>query len=307
MYYLGLYKFFSYHREVNILQLEIINKFSEIEDNYDVFIFSLMSIIDGEKVFSLAKTALEQLKASNKKVIILANSPLRSRQLMRQLSELGISSDLYDGVLSSGEVVYHELANKSSPFFKALGTCYYHIGRSYNSNDWVDIGYIPVTSLEKAEFIIVTSAKQKQDSIEKYLPFLRNAANIALPMLCVNPDKNLDLSGSDDIGAGSIAARYEAMGGLVKYRGKPDKDMFAYCLEAFPHLNKKRFVVVANSFTADIKGASNLDLDSILIATGSHARELGLALGKPLSSQTVNELSRHYGVFPKYILPEVKY
>ncbi len=290
------------------MQTVLINRIAEIKDNYDVFVFSFMGCIyDGQNVVPEAKVVMEKLRNEGKHILILANHSDRSYMTSLMLEHAGISSSLYDGILTSAEVVYHEMKQRQSQFFKNLGNCYYHIGREKNDNDWVDIGYIPVKSTDEAEFIIVSASENQQDAIERYLPFLRNAANFGLPMLCVNPDKSMSLPMSDDIGAGSIASRYEAMGGFVQMRGKPQQDLFMYCLEAFPGIDKSRFVMIANSYISDIKGAENVGIDSVLIGIGTHARELGLALGKPLSVQTVNELSRHYGSFPTYAITSIKY
>ncbi len=287
---------------------ELINRIAEISYAYDVVILSFMGIIsDGENINLAAIDTMHRLRRENKKILILANHPARVEKLAFDLEKVGVTSDMYDGLLTSGEVVYHEMANKTSQFFRSLGNCYYYIGRECHRNDWINIGYIPVDEIESAEFIIVTGSENKYDMIERYLPVLRNAANLGLPMLCVNPDKGLLLGNSDDIGGGSIASRYQSMGGVVMLRGKPQNDMFLYCMEGFPGVEKNKFLMIANNYNSDVKGASDAGIDSVVVASGTHAREFGIALGKPISAQSVSEVSRHYGLFPKFVISELKY
>ncbi len=287
---------------------ELINRISEISNNYDVVFLAYHGVIfDGETHYPFAAEVIDRLRREGKDIVIIANDARRAQTLSEEMENNGISSDLYNGILSSGEVVYHEIIRKTNEFYQNLGVCYYHIGKEEYANIWLDGGYVPVKSIEDAEFVIVSSSEYKQDAIERYLPVLRKAADMNLPMLCVNPNKSLNLAGSDDIGAGTIASRYEAVGGNVYFRGKPQKDIFEYCLEAFPEVDKRKILMIANSYLTDIKGAVECNIDTMLVASGSHARELGVTLGKSLDLRFVDELSRHYGFFPDYVVSDFKY
>ncbi len=63
---------------------------------------------------------------------------------------------------------------------------------------------------------------------------------------------------------------------------------------------KEKIAVIGDSFDTDILGASNAGLDSFLIISGIHYRELGAGFNSLFpDAERINDLARINGVFPK--------
>jgi ribonucleotide monophosphatase NagD (HAD superfamily) len=73
--------------------------------------------------------------------------------------------------------------------------------------------------------------------------------------------------------AGSLAARYQELGGDVRSLGKPDPAIYQPVLQQLG-LDPKRVLAVGDSLHTDIAGASGVDLAVCWVLNGIH----GLAL-----------------------------
>ncbi|MCK5295493.1 MAG: TIGR01459 family HAD-type hydrolase [Alphaproteobacteria bacterium] len=248
--------------------------------------------------------ALTRLREAGKKTVFLTNTPRRSYVVVRDLNNMGLPSSLYDGVLSSGEVVYHEFKSKKDAFLASLGTNCYYLGPERNESVYEGLEYRIVTDPNKADFILNTGNLFVNDSVDTYIPLFSACVERFLPMVCVNPDKIILNHGQFDICAGTLATKYEAMGGRVCYRGKPDKSVYMYCLEGLQIEDKSKVVMIGDAFETDLAGAEVAGLDSVFVCGGIHAREIGFSKGMP-DMQKLEDILRHYGRSPQAILPSL--
>jgi ribonucleotide monophosphatase NagD (HAD superfamily) len=99
-------------------------------------------------------------------------------------------------------------------------------------------------------------------------------------MICANPDLVVRLGDQNVICAGALAQRYEALGGRVRWHGKPYPSVYETCFELLGIANRGRILAVGDSLRTDIAGANRAGIDSLLIAGGIHAEEFGLAEGE---------------------------
>ena len=82
-----------------------LEKLSDISDDYDIFLIDLWGVIhNGIRIFKNVKSVLKKLKEKNKSVFFITNAPRRSDVIQQQLNDFGIMSDLYNKVISSGEL-----------------------------------------------------------------------------------------------------------------------------------------------------------------------------------------------------------
>ena len=97
-------------------------------------------------------------------------------------------------------------------------------------------------------------------------------------MICANPDFQVTLpSGSVGYMPGVIASAYEELGGTVSYFGKPHPPAYAEALKLLgPEVLRSRVLMVGDSLLHDIAGANAAGIDSLLVAGGIHADELGV-------------------------------
>jgi HAD superfamily hydrolase (TIGR01459 family) len=267
-----------------------ISAFAEL---YDVFIVDPWALVhDGDNVYPNALKTLKSLKEMGKKVVFLTNEPSRIQKLVEKLDKLGVSQDLYEGIMSSGEIVHYDLKNRENPFFSDLGWYCYHLGPNKHSCILEGLAYAQVTDLIEADFVLNTGSQFADDKIEAYLPILRECLSRGIPMVCADPDLIETKAGIQCICAGMIAAKYEEMGGSVVYRGKPDANVFLYCLEGIGVTDASKVVVIGDSPETDIKGANEIGVDAVFVSGGRYAKDVGANTGSGNSYKIAELLGR---------------
>ena len=101
-----------------------------------------------------------------------------------------------------------------------------------------------------------------------------------LLLLCGNPDVVTQLGERRVKCSGALAEVYAEMGGPVLYAGKPHAAIFERALALASELRaasvpRKRALVIGDSVRTDIAGAYQNGFDSLVVASGIHAQELG--------------------------------
>ena len=242
---------------------------------YDAFIVDLWGVVYEEQRLCFGVfNALSQLSDEGKKVIFLSNSPYRSSDMIKTLERMGVKRYLYYGVLTAGEIIYHELRRRVDPFFANLGRKCFHLGPDVFWQPYADLGYVPVPNIDEAD----------------------------LPMVCACPDSFIVKDGTPHMAAGALAAQYQKIGGSVFWRGKPDPAVFAYCVEGL-EVEKYRVAVVGDGIQTDILGANLADLDALFVAGGIHAKELGVSRGQQPDSERIKSLLGQHNCTVRAVLP----
>ena len=115
----------------NITEIE---NLTSVSHEFDGFIIGLDGVMyDGEaKVNRNAVGVVGNLHDAGKKIVFLSNSSRRANDVSVRLAGLGIGREMYDGLLTSGEILYHDLKNRTDGFFFHLGKKYYYIGDESN-------------------------------------------------------------------------------------------------------------------------------------------------------------------------------
>jgi ribonucleotide monophosphatase NagD (HAD superfamily) len=108
----------------------ILSGLREISDSHDAYILDLWGCVhNGIAPFPGAKDALRGLKQSGKRILLLSNAPRRASVIVGQLARIhGIGADLYDSVLTSGEVAWQALQRRDDADHARLGTRALHLG-----------------------------------------------------------------------------------------------------------------------------------------------------------------------------------
>ncbi|MGN0904135.1 MAG: TIGR01459 family HAD-type hydrolase [Alphaproteobacteria bacterium] len=271
---------------------------------YDAFIVNLWGVIHEERHLCFGVfNALSQLNDLGKQVIFLSNSPYRISDVVRNLEKMGVKRHMYRGVLTAGEVIYHELRTRSDPFFSNLGRKCFHLGPDCFWKPYAELGYIPVPNIDEADFIFATGTFGTGDSLEKYEPFFKVCLSRRLPMICACPDPYVLQDGVPHLAAGALAAQYQNVGGNVFWRGKPDPAVFEYCVEGFENVAKPRIAVVGDSVVTDMCGAAYAELDALFVAGGVHAKELGVSRGQQPDMERLQSLLRRNECTVRAVLP----
>lgn len=286
------------------MPLPIIPGLGAVADRYDGFIVDLWGVVhDGASPYPSAEQTLSRLKQAGKRTVLLSNAPRRGYALIEGMQAMGLGRGLYDEVMSSGEAVHIELQTRKDPWYARLGRRCYHLGpeRDRSIFDGLDLECVP---LEDAEFIVNTGPWGFDLTVGDFEELLQAGARRKLPMVCANPDIVVIREGRKVICAGALAQRYEALGGDVSYRGKPDPAIYDFCLELLGIADRSRVLGIGDAFHTDIAGATGSGLDALFVTGGIHHEELGIAPGDTPSAAALKRLIAHHdGIQPTYAIP----
>jgi HAD superfamily hydrolase (TIGR01459 family) len=264
------------------MTLRLLAGLREIVPDYDGFVLDLWGVLhDGAKPLPGAVDALTQLKATGKRLAILSNAPRRAALVASRMTEIGIPPELYDHVHSSGEEAWQHLKRRDDPFYAALGRRCYHLGPARDENMLEGIDIERVADIAGAEFILNTGpALGWEETVADYEKLLQAARARDAPMVCANPDLVVIHEGRPAICAGALAQRYEALGGRVRWHGKPYPSVYETCFARLGIADRQRMLAVGDSLRTDIAGAAAAGIASVLVTGGIHGDELGAAPGE---------------------------
>lgn len=279
----------------------VVRGLRELVDAYDGFILDMWGVIHGGvEPYEGVLATLERLAAAGKPAVLLSNAPRRAASAARRLGEIGVPDRLYRDLVTSGEAAHEALRDRSEPAHAALGRRYFYIGPAWDSDLVRDLDYAETVQIEAADFMLCVGLFDESDPPESYDPLFATAAGREVPMVCVNPDLWVHRqSGVTSPCAGLLGRRFEQQqGGRVLYHGKPDPKIFELALARLGLPDQARILVVGDSLTTDIKGATAAGLDSLFVTRGIFAGDLGIEPGAEPDPDAVAELCAAHGERP---------
>jgi ribonucleotide monophosphatase NagD (HAD superfamily) len=105
--------------------------------------------------------------------------------------------------------------------------------------------------------------------------------------------------------AGAIARRYEALGGTVRYHGKPGRAIYQACLERMKR-RPQAVLAIGDGLETDIAGAHAMDMDSVFVLGGLHAESLS-ETGAARARDQLQSLFARSGHTPTYVIPYLRW
>ena len=259
-----------------------------IADRFDhVLLDQWGTLHEGLAVFPAALDCVARLREAGKRILILSNSGKRAGSNRRRLATLGLPSDAYDGVLSSGEVTWRGLHAREHAPFAELGRACFLISRDGDRSIVDSTDLVVVSNMREADFILLGGLDDDAAEPERWRAQLTAAAARQLPMLCANPD--LVMFGIAGLipAPGALAAFYHSLGGTVLFVGKPHPPMFAAALDQLGHPPPERILVIGDSLDHDIAGGRTAGMLTLLIGSGAHRATLAQASDLPRAIKTV--------------------
>jgi HAD superfamily hydrolase (TIGR01459 family) len=248
---------------------KLINGLSEVFAAYDGVILDLWGVVhDGIAPFPDTLRVLQLLKKAERKVWLLSNAPRRSYTVVEKLTAMGITPELYDGIMTSGEMSRQALHDT---LLAKWGKRCFHIGRANDLSVYEGLDVEMVEDPAQADFVLNCGVEDFSDPAEKYKPILQTCILYKLPMLCANPDRVVHIEDKLVICAGTLADMYAEMDGAVTYFGKPHRSVYSQILAA---MESRRVLAVGDSMRTDIEGAAGAGLDSVLVLSGIHREEI---------------------------------
>ena len=87
-------------------------------------------------------------------------------------------------------------------------------------------------------------------------------------MVCTNPDLVVRRGFEEEYCAGTLAEIFKNLGGKVIYFGKPHPEIYKFCIK-----KDEKVLIIGDNIRTDIKGANNMNFDSLFITNGVHKDE----------------------------------
>ncbi len=274
-------------------------KIQPILEQYTTFLLDQWGVLhDGVQAYPNVVKTLTFLQEQNKEVIIVSNSGKRSEFNTKVLEKCGIARNLYQDVVSSGEVFWHE-CHKQTLFPTAMQTCY----MINKGSDGVLDG-LPITKVENitdADFIILASIEQ--GSHQEWIDLLLSVIDKNIPLVCLNADVWSIQNGKTTLNTGHIANVYEQNGGTVMAKlGKPFPLMYQY---AFNRIKTKdpKIIVIGDSMEHDIAMANEQNVDSLLIIQGILSSKIKEDMPIDIQTEKLIGYTKEYNAIPTYFAP----
>ncbi|MEJ0063286.1 MAG: TIGR01459 family HAD-type hydrolase [Alphaproteobacteria bacterium] len=206
----------------------LITGLSELTGKYDAFIFDLWGVIhDGKTCYPGVAPSFHALREAGKKIGIISNSPRPAASAADNIRKFGLTPDMYDVIMTSGQLTYEALRDRPDPWLQALGRRCVHFGPPHEFALYAPLGLREAATPQDADFILATGVEDVHKTLADYDSILKAALEKKLPLLCANPDLGVSQEGRHKLAAGSIAHHYADMGGdaRVPY-GKPHPAIF---------------------------------------------------------------------------------
>ena len=257
---------------------QIITSLAEISNRYDALFCDLWGCVhDGLTPFADAITAMQSFRAKGGTVMLVTNAPRPHEPVRKQLQEIGVPDNAYDGIATSGD------SARAAMFRGAVGKNIYFIGQTRDQDFFgplelvEDPKAITQVTLEEAEGIVCCGPFDPLADLEEMRPQLLFAKTKGLKLLCANPDIVVDRGNTREWCAGALAKLFTEIGGESLYFGKPHSPIYDLARRRLNTLGKSipdsRILCVGDGVLTDIHGALGEELDSLFITGGLAARE----------------------------------
>ena len=285
------------------MSIRLLNGLSDIASHYDALICDVWGVVhDGHHAHDAACDALRRFRRNHGPVVLLTNAPRVPAAVQEQFAGIGVPTDSYDSIVSSGGAARAELARRAAGGRLSL----YYIGtdRDVSIFEGLDVALVP---LDQADVVLCTGLRDDDgEAPADYADELARVAARGLTMLCANPDLVVHRGARLYWCAGALARDYAALGGPVIYYGKPHGPVYDMARIEVAALRKgvaaTRPLAIGDGMPTDIKGANTQGLDTLFIADGIHGEEI-----EPYTPAHLDELLGRNGLTAIAALRDLKW
>jgi HAD superfamily hydrolase (TIGR01459 family) len=250
-----------------------------LASRYDLILSDIWGVLhNGLVAFAPASEALTRFRAGGGWVVLVSNAPRPGSGVAEQLDRVGVPRTAWDGIITSGDLTRAAVIERK-------GQTIHHVGprRDLAIFAGLDVAFGDV---EAADYVVCSGFRDDEtETVEDYRASLRRMRERDLWMICANPDLVVERGDRLVPCAGALAVAYEELGGGVYYAGKPHRPVYEAALGVGAKLRGgepvplNRVLAIGDAMRTDIAGAAAFGIDSLLVARGIHAVELGLEAG----------------------------
>ena len=281
--------------------LRFAERLRDVVGGAEVLLSDIWGVVhNGLAAFPDACQALHSFRQQGGTVILITNAPRPADSVQRQLRKLKVADDIYDAIVSSGDLTRHFVADHP-------GQKMFWIGPERDSS--IYRGLDPVLApLEHADYIVCTGLfDDETESAENYRAMLLQARERRLTLICANPDIVVERGDRLIYCAGAVAELYLELGGEVIFYGKPHRPIYERAIAMAAErrgraVELKDVLAIGDSVRTDLAGAQSFGIDCLFITRGIHSEEFeGIDQLDPAS---VREL---FGHPPRALMRELRW
>ena len=239
-----------------------LNHLSEIFHSYDTYVIDLWGVMhNGISLNPRAIEVVENLRENSKKIVFLSNAPRPSSKVIEFLKRMNMHEKFLTKVITSGEAAMYAINQNK------FGKKFYHLGPTRDQSIFEKV-LENKTSLDRCDFILCTGLfDEQEEDLNYYKSLLKNYTSKKL--VCTNPDLIVHRGNIEELCAGAVAKTFETLGGKAIYYGKPYREIYKMCFDL-----GEKVLAIGDNLRTDIKGANNLNIDSLFIYDGVHRNEI---------------------------------
>ena len=200
--------------------LRFAERLRDVVGGAEVLLSDIWGVVhNGLAAFPDACQALHSFRQQGGTVILITNAPRPADSVQRQLRKLEVADEIYDAIVSSGDLTRHFVADHP-------GQKMFWIGPERDNS--IYRGLDPVLApLEQADYIVCTGLfDDETESAENYRAMLLQALERRLTLVCANPDIVVERGDRLIYCAGALAELYLELGGEVIFYGKPHRPIY---------------------------------------------------------------------------------
>src|ERR1700760_4288619 len=281
--------------------LRFAEKLRDLIGGVDVLLSDIWGVVhNGLVAFPEACEALHNFRKQGGTVVLITNAPRPADSVQRQLRKLRVADDIYDAIVSSGDLTRHFVAARPGQKVFWLGP---------ERDNSIYRGLDPVLSpLEQADYIVCTGPfDDETESAEDYRAMMLQARERKLPLICANPDIVVERGDRLVYCAGAVAELYRELGGEVIFYGKPHRPIYERAIALAAERRGRatpldRVLAIGDSVRTDLAGAHVFGTDCLFVTRGIHSEEFeGVDQLDPAS---VKEL---FGHPPRALMRELRW
>ena len=230
-------------------------------DDYDTFVIDLWGVMhNGISLNKKAIEAVDHLKKNSKKIVFLSNAPRPSAKVIDFLLKIKMDKKYLSNVVTSGEAAMRSINENK------FGKTFFHLGPPRDSSIFEKVQGNK-TDIDNCDFILCTGLLDEfEDDLDYYKKLL--SKHTSKKLICTNPDLIVHRGNQEEYCAGYVAKIFEDLGGKAIYYGKPYKEIYEMCFK-----ESEKVLAIGDNLRTDIKGANNLNKDSLFISDGIHRNE----------------------------------
>ena len=267
------------------MTLRFVERLRDLVGGVEVILSDIWGVVhNGLESFPEACEALHTYRKNGGTVILITNAPRPADSVQRQLRKLGVADDIYDAIVSSGDLTRHYVADHP-------GRKVFWLGPERDSSIYRGLD-LALSPLQQADYIVCTGLfDDETESAEDYRSMMQEALARKLTLICANPDIVVERGDRLIYCAGAVAEFYRELGGEVIFYGKPHRPIYesalaaaALAAKAAGRQSPKNPLAVGDGLLTDIKGANQAGLEALFIADGVHGEEVEPYIGEHLAA-----------------------